>query len=371
MNDQPPPDPGAAVDRWFDLWRGAAAAVRRAATGGSDDAEGLFTWRDLGARMQAARADDARLREVLEALHARVGGSPVRAMAEGGEEVAALLADLQARALDALARVVAPAGMSAWAAPLLQALAGGAAVPPRLATGLDAWQAQFDRLLGVEPGARSSWAALLSRLRRAARVFSALHARAMTDAVREYVESMPAEGTGGDPVDRWLQCCERAHLSMLRTPRYSRAYGRLFNALVDLRAAWLERSDAFARLAGWPTRADFDALARRMASIERTDAEPPRERQAPAQATATQGVSAAGGVPVPESTARRPRARPATHEPVSGSKAKAARGTRRSGKAPRASTQAPAVKPARKRPDESAAWDIDALMSTRDKDDSR
>ena len=144
--------------------------------------------------------------------------------------------------------------------------------------------------------------------------------------------------------DLWIEAAEEAWAELAYTEEYRKSYGEMTNALMRLRLALQGEVERFAAQLGMPGRTEVDALARKVAELERA------QYLARRQARATEGKGAASTNPhaTTGATVRRPAAAKAAPRPAAAKPAPAA--------APaKAVATRPARKPAKKKPASRAA----------------
>ena len=126
--------------------------------------------------------------------------------------------------------------------------------------------------------------------------------------------------------DLWIDAAEEAWAELAFSQEYRQAYGEMTNAMMRLRLGLQREVEQFAALLGMPGRTEVDALARKVADLERT------------QHAARRAAKAATGKDAPAAMARKPAAAAVAAKPA------VAAGSRVAEPAPAA---APAAKPAR------------------------
>jgi hypothetical protein len=162
----------------------------------------------------------------------------------------------------------------------------GAGVPPAatggLAPPLGPARAQLARAQALAT-ATAEWT-------EAARAQAQLLAPAAAVAARAFAARFPPERAVPslrEALDAWIACAEAAWLDLAHGAAWCEAQARTFDRALAVRALAQEIADDAARLAGLPSRREFDELTRRVDALERAlaraAAPEPRPRASPAR----------------------------------------------------------------------------------------
>ncbi|WP_024869543.1 poly(R)-hydroxyalkanoic acid synthase subunit PhaE [Pseudoxanthomonas suwonensis] len=112
--------------------------------------------------------------------------------------------------------------------------------------------------------------------------------------------------------DLWIDAAEEAWAELALSDEYRRAYGEMTNALMRLRLGLQREAEQFASLLGLPGRTEVDALARKVADLERALHAARRGAAKPAAAQASQQTK--GKVPVAKPARQQAPAKAAAKE---------------------------------------------------------
>lgn len=135
--------------------------------------------------------------------------------------------------------------------------------------------------------------------------------------------------------DLWIDAAEEAWAELALSDEYRRAYGEMTNALMRLRLGLQREAEQFASLLGLPGRTEVDALARKVADLERALHAACRGAAKPSAQAAQQAKAAA---PAAKPVRQRAPAKAVAKEPataaVADTKPAAAKADKRKARAP-------------------------------------